>query len=551
MDRIEPPDFPVNGTIDATHYESEKPRPQRRRCAKTPAECDDMAARIRALSKPELAKRKNQLRTCADDNLKLSRSSLVVLGRLVSIADFERHGHAFPRAEAIAERGKQLALRTVRNALSQLQGEGLIVVERRRARGYQAASRYHFPTLASGELPNAATGCKAECKAECTIEVVQSAIEVHSDMRKEVGLLKVVPDPPPLPPSAPRGELHRAFDLYNELAKRLDLPQASKLTEDRARKLKARLNDYGLDGFRQVLREVELSKFLRGGSEWRCDLDYLISPKGFSKTHDGGHRGASRFGKIAAAPQAAPRPGAPARDEVQVFRTGTAEFRRELEAARKNNPARAAQIERDGWVKCRPLEPPVVGAREGARHGPFDSGGIGWKPNPNRRRELAWAGDDRADLALRFPRWGRLARRTPAHHGAPEFQAEVTALYRARGTSEAEAVRAEQRGFLDVWPIPPPSIGELAAGLVAPPAPKAIGSLSRAEKAAIQLSVEHQAERAPAGEFLDFPTRARGPWGLIPLPKKDVMRDAPAELLHLRALANAGGRRSFARSGTR
>jgi hypothetical protein len=46
----------------------------------------------------------------------------------------------------------------------------------------------------------------------------------------------------------------------------------------------ARLSEHGLDGWTQVLANVERSPFLRGEVKtWRADLDWLVGPKNFAK----------------------------------------------------------------------------------------------------------------------------------------------------------------------------------------------------------------------------------------------------------------------------
>lgn len=82
-----------------------------------------------------------------------------------------------------------------------------------------------------------------------------------------------------------------AFNAYNETALRCGLPQAAKLTPDRARKIKARLKDYGSDGWLKALANIEQSDFLKGtnGRNWRADLDWCLQPTSFGKLHDGAY----------------------------------------------------------------------------------------------------------------------------------------------------------------------------------------------------------------------------------------------------------------------
>lgn len=86
-------------------------------------------------------------------------------------------------------------------------------------------------------------------------------------------------------------EALEAFELYNATALRCGLPQASKLTPDRQRKIRARLKDFGLDGWKQALANIEKSAFLTGGTDkgFRADLDFVVQAKSFGKLHDGGY----------------------------------------------------------------------------------------------------------------------------------------------------------------------------------------------------------------------------------------------------------------------
>jgi hypothetical protein len=97
---------------------------------------------------------------------------------------------------------------------------------------------------------------------------------------------------PPTPQGGPSPlEALRAFEAYNETALRCGLPQASKLTPDRKRKIVARLKEYGTDGWAQALANIEKSSFLTGGTDagFRADLDFMLQAKSFGKLHDGGY----------------------------------------------------------------------------------------------------------------------------------------------------------------------------------------------------------------------------------------------------------------------
>jgi hypothetical protein len=102
----------------------------------------------------------------------------------------------------------------------------------------------------------------------------------------------------PLPPDGGRvsdePNKHRealaAFEAYNDRALVLGLPQASKLTPDRKRRISARLRDFGPDGWAKALANLD-TPFLRGLTDhrFRADLDFVCQAKSFSKLHDGGY----------------------------------------------------------------------------------------------------------------------------------------------------------------------------------------------------------------------------------------------------------------------
>lgn len=91
-----------------------------------------------------------------------------------------------------------------------------------------------------------------------------------------------------------------AFEAYNATALNCGLPQASKLTPDRQRKIIARLRDYGLDGWNQALANIDRSSFLTGQNDrgWRASLDFLVKPDSFAKVHDGGYGNGRHAAKV-------------------------------------------------------------------------------------------------------------------------------------------------------------------------------------------------------------------------------------------------------------
>lgn len=133
-----------------------------------------------------------------------------------------------------------------------------------------------------------------------------------------------------------------AFDEWNDLARKVELPVAKDLTEARRKKLKARIATSGLDEWREALRAVEVSKLCRGlkpgregGAPWRASLDFLLQPASYQKLIEG------TFGaelKPVVSGPAGPAPRFPGPERVRA-----------LFVAALGEPFAAAWVDLCGW----------------------------------------------------------------------------------------------------------------------------------------------------------------------------------------------------------
>lgn len=90
-----------------------------------------------------------------------------------------------------------------------------------------------------------------------------------------------------------------AFSAWNDMASRIGLPVATKLTPKRRAAITARLVEHDSSGWYRALNAVEQSAFLRGqggGREgWTATLDFLCQASSFQKLLEGNYgNGAAR-----------------------------------------------------------------------------------------------------------------------------------------------------------------------------------------------------------------------------------------------------------------
>ena len=94
-----------------------------------------------------------------------------------------------------------------------------------------------------------------------------------------------------IPKKLENENLKIAFELYNETAKKNNLPIAQKFTNTRKAKLKNRLKDCGgIEGWKTALQKIENSNFLLGvNGGWKADFDFVLQEKSFVKIMEGAY----------------------------------------------------------------------------------------------------------------------------------------------------------------------------------------------------------------------------------------------------------------------
>ena len=82
-------------------------------------------------------------------------------------------------------------------------------------------------------------------------------------------------------------EEERAFGTFGLMAKRNGWPEPVKLTPDRRKKLRARLDEHGPDGWQNMLDRADASTFLK--ETFKLNFDWVLEPKNFRKVIEGNY----------------------------------------------------------------------------------------------------------------------------------------------------------------------------------------------------------------------------------------------------------------------
>jgi uncharacterized protein YdaU (DUF1376 family) len=92
-------------------------------------------------------------------------------------------------------------------------------------------------------------------------------------------------------PKPTRDDVRLAFEEWNDLAARLGLPTARKLDDARRKAIRTRLNDGGLEGWREALSAVAASDHCRGDNErqWKADLDFVCTASKYRRLREGSY----------------------------------------------------------------------------------------------------------------------------------------------------------------------------------------------------------------------------------------------------------------------
>lgn len=91
-------------------------------------------------------------------------------------------------------------------------------------------------------------------------------------------------------------DYQKIIDLFNTICK--SFPSVRSLSDARKKAIKARLNTYTVDDFKQCFENAEASSFLKGGNNrnWTATFDWLIKDQNMAKVLDGNYNDAKDVG---------------------------------------------------------------------------------------------------------------------------------------------------------------------------------------------------------------------------------------------------------------
>lgn len=104
-----------------------------------------------------------------------------------------------------------------------------------------------------------------------------------------------LPEPEPEDSSPSESSHFGAKDIvagWNDMAASCGLPQVAKVTEERAKRLKARIEEHGAEPIVEAIKEIPETPFLLGENDrgWKANFDFLLVPRNCAKLIEGAYK---------------------------------------------------------------------------------------------------------------------------------------------------------------------------------------------------------------------------------------------------------------------
>ena len=140
---------------------------------------------------------------------------------------------------------------------------------------------------------NANVNVKVKEKVNANEKVKENENVNAKEKEKEKALqkngIKKIDTAEVIPPQKEKINYQAVVDMYNNTC--ISFPKVTRLSEDRKKAIKARLNTYSMADLQDVFSKAENSDFLKGRNErnWMPTFDWLISERNIAKVLDGNY----------------------------------------------------------------------------------------------------------------------------------------------------------------------------------------------------------------------------------------------------------------------
>lgn len=93
------------------------------------------------------------------------------------------------------------------------------------------------------------------------------------------------------PPSRPPVDFTAVPEAWNDMAQKCGLPLIAKMTDERIKRLKARIEEHGVEELIRGIKLIPTYPFLTGTNDrgWKANFDWLLSPRYCVKLLEGGY----------------------------------------------------------------------------------------------------------------------------------------------------------------------------------------------------------------------------------------------------------------------
>lgn len=136
-------------------------------------------------------------------------------------------------------------------------------------RNYMAEYREKQKALTSSD-----SSCKTNCKTNSKTNVSSADKEREEDKEED---------------KRKRIDYQLIADMYNEIC--ISFPRLTVMSDKRKQAVKARLNTYTVEQFKEMFTKAEASSFLKGSNNrnWQANFDWLIKDSNFAKVLEGNY----------------------------------------------------------------------------------------------------------------------------------------------------------------------------------------------------------------------------------------------------------------------